>query len=40
MSGTGTGSPLLAIRAVEGYVPAVIETGLRGLVLEAVAVVG
>ncbi len=34
MSGTGAGSPLLAIRAVEGYVPAVIETGLRGLVLE------
>ncbi len=27
MSGTGTGSPLLAIRAVVGYVPAVIRGG-------------
>ncbi len=30
---------MLASETVEGYVPAVIETGLRGLVLETVAAV-
>jgi len=40
MSGTGTASPLLAVRAVEGFVPAVIKTGVRGLVLESAAAFG
>jgi len=36
---SGTGSPLLARNPIEGYVVALIETGLGGLVLETAVVV-